>query len=467
MINNTIKNNISKSNNIIKWLKLQKKKTSLRFLTCGSVDDGKSTLIGRLFYDTNNIYSDQFKSLKKDSKKHGTQDGNLDLSLLVDGLQAEREQGITIDVAYLYFSTNKCKFIVADTPGHEQYTRNMATGASTCDVAILLMDACKGVLNQTKRHIFIVNILGIKNVIIAINKMDLVLYKEDIFIKIKKKFLEIIKLLPNKDIKLYFVPISALSGENVVYSNKIMSWYKGPTVLYILENIQSSNNINDKIFYFPVQYVNRPNSNFRGYSGCLSSGKIRINQKIKILPSGMVSYIDQIIVYNKKICQAYPQEPITLILKDQMDISRGDIIVDFNIKFKLTQSALIDIVWMNEQKLEIGNKYDVKIACKKTQIIIKDILYCFDMNNLKKIKTNKILINNIGRISVFFDEPMVMDLYNNNKVMGGIIFIDKLTNMTVGAGLVCKTLSIKDNKINRYKLFKRELNQLIKRYFLN
>lgn len=459
-------NHIDSSNNIIKWLEIEKAKTSLKLLTCGSVDDGKSTLIGRLFYDTNNICYDKFTSLKKDSKRHGTQNGKIDLSLLVDGLQAEREQGITIDVAYLYFSTSKRKFIVADTPGHEQYTRNMATGASTCDVAILLIDACKGVLNQTKRHSFIVNILGIKNIIIAINKMDLVLYKENIFNIIKNKVLEIIKILPNINLNLYFIPISALSGENVVSSSKNMPWYQGPTLLYILENIKNINNTNNENTYFPVQYVNRPNSKFRGYLGNISSGKLKVNQKIKILPSGMISFIDSIMIYNKKITTAYPKQPITILLKDEIDISRGNVIVDFNQEIKLIQSALVDVVWMNEQILKIGQQYIIKIACKKTSITIDNILYYIDMNNLKNIKTNEILINNIGRVSIIFDEPMVIDLYKNNKIMGGLIFIDKLTNMTVGVGLIYKLLSRKNSKINKCKLFKMKLNQLIKRYFL-
>lgn len=443
------------------WLKKQHNKSLLRLLACGSVDDGKSTLIGRILHDTKQIYEDQLSLIKKDSKKYGNQtEGLMDFSLLVDGLQSEREQGITIDVAYRYFDTNNRKFILVDTPGHEQYTKNMATGASNCDLAIILIDARKGLLKQTKKHSFISTLLGIKYLIVAINKMDLIQYKENIFNKIKKDFLEFSKKLPKKLI-IKFIPISALLGINILKSG--ISWYKEQTLLEIIENIEIKKNFSKKI-RFPIQYIIRYNLDFRGYAGTLESGEIRIGQKIKILPSGLYSHIKDIISSNKKIKKAIFGQPIILTLTDNIDISRGDLIVSFDDNIEKTQKVSINIVWMDNKPLLVGNSYKGKIYGKNISLKIEKIHYQVNPNNLVKNKVNQLLLNDIGLVDIIFHESIAVDLYKDNKVTGGMIIIDCISNNTVGAGMI-NVISNKYQKNNKFSAFEIELNKLIIRYF--
>ncbi|MCJ7462906.1 MAG: sulfate adenylyltransferase subunit CysN, partial [Candidatus Baumannia cicadellinicola] len=345
--NNHIAKKIAEQGSIEAYLHSQKNKSLLRFLTCGSVDDGKSTLIGRLLHDTQHIYEDQLSLLHKDSKRLGTQGEKLDFALLVDGLQAEREQGITIDVAYRYFATNQRQFIIADTPGHEQYTRNMVTGASNSDLAILLIDARKGMLDQTRRHSFISTLLGICNLVIAVNKMDLVKYDQSVFNQIKQEYLTFSKQLPyhsNLDIK--FVPLSALGGDNVVHPAVSMSWYSGPTLLDILETVVVVNTVEQQQVRFPVQYVNRPNLDFRGYSGTLASGTLKVGQHIKVLPSNIDSTISRIVTFDGEQTEARTGEAVTLVLTDAVDISRGDLIVDYDTVLHPVQYAQVNVVWM-------------------------------------------------------------------------------------------------------------------------
>ncbi|QCI21711.1 sulfate adenylyltransferase subunit CysN [Buchnera aphidicola (Hyadaphis tataricae)] len=435
--------NVDTNNHFQSWLNTHQKKTLLKFLTCGSVDDGKSTLIGRLLHDTQQIYEDQLFSLKNDSKIHGTQGKAIDLALVVDGLESEREQGITIDVAYRYFSTNKRKFIIVDTPGHEQYTSNMITGASTCDLSILLVDARKGLSEQTYRHSFISHLLGIQHFIVAINKMDLVEYKKDVFINIQKSFLDFAKKI-SKELKIIFVPISALIGENIVFKKNLMPWYDGCTLLNILETIIINKNEDSREIRFPVQYVNRPSSDFRGYSGMLVSGTITTGQSIKILPSNKISHVSRIVSFNKDLKIAEVGEPITIVLEDDIDVNRGDFFVNCDSNLTASQEAIIDIVWMTDNILSIEQSYNVKLSGKKTRAYIKDILFKIDIQTLKKTKSHFLSFNNIGRVKVIFSDFVIFDDYYQNRFTGNIIFIDLLTNITVGAGMINKTLEKTD-----------------------
>lgn len=426
-MNTTIAQQIANEGGVEAYLHAQQHKSLLRFLTCGSVDDGKSTLIGRLLHDTRQIYEDQLSSLHNDSKRHGTQGEKLDLALLVDGLQAEREQGITIDVAYRYFSTEKRKFIIADTPGHEQYTRNMATGASTCDLAILLIDARKGVLDQTRRHSFISTLLG------------------------------------NLDIR--FVPLSALEGDNVASQSANMPWYSGPTLLEVLETVEIQRVVESQPLRFPVQYVNRPNLDFRGFSGTVASGTVQVGQRLKVLPSGVESSVARIVTFDGDLQEAAAGEAITLVLKDEIDISRGDLLVDAQASLPAVQSASIDVVWMAEQPLTPGQSYDIKIAGKKTRARVDAIRYQVDINNLTQREVESLPLNGIGLVELTFDEPLVLDPYQQNPVTGGLIFIDRLTNVTVGAGMVNEPHLQASTSASQYSAFELELNQLIRKHF--
>ncbi|AHG59972.1 sulfate adenylyltransferase subunit CysN [Buchnera aphidicola] len=456
---------INIKDNFKNWLDLNQKKSLLKFLTCGSVDDGKSTLIGRLLHDTQQIYDDQLSSLKNDSKRHGTQGNKIDLALIVDGLQSEREQGITIDVAYRYFSTHKRKFIIADTPGHEQYTRNMVTGASTCDLSILLIDARKGLSEQTYRHSFISTLLGIKDLVVAINKMDLVNYKEEIFINIKKKFLQFSKKLP-ENLNIMFIPISALIGENIVFKSHAMPWYNGSTLLDILETIKIQYKNNSEEIRFPVQYINRPNSEFRGYSGTLLSGSIHVGQLIKILPININSRITNIVTFDKNLEKAEVGQAITIVLKDEIDINRGDFFVNTNSLLKPSQEAIIDVVWMIDDLLLIGGSYNIKLSGKKTRVYIKEILFQIDINTLIKRKSDSLSLNSIGRIKVMFSEPMIFDNYDENRMTGNIIFIDFLTNITVGAGMIKSNLRTKKPILHDQKKdFELDLHAFVSKHF--
>ncbi|AGN85524.1 sulfate adenylyltransferase subunit CysN [Enterobacter sp. R4-368] len=463
-MNTTIAQQIANEGGVEAYLHAQQHKSLLRFLTCGSVDDGKSTLIGRLLHDTRQIYEDQLSTLHNDSKRHGTQGEKLDLALLVDGLQAEREQGITIDVAYRYFSTEKRKFIIADTPGHEQYTRNMATGASTCDLAILLIDARKGVLDQTRRHSFISTLLGIKHLVVAVNKMDLVDFSEETFDNIRQDYLTFAGQLPgNLDIR--FVPLSALEGDNVASQSGKMPWYSGPTLLEMLETVEIQRVVDTQPMRFPVQYVNRPNLDFRGFSGTLASGVVKVGQRIKVLPSGVESTIARIVTFDGDLQEAAAGEAITLVLKDEIDISRGDLILDAQETLPAVQGASLDVVWMAEQPLQPGQSYDIKVAGKKTRARVDGIHYQVDINNLTQRQVDTLPLNGIGLVDLTFDEPLTLDAYQQNPVTGGIIFIDRLSNVTVGAGMVRDVHIQQQAATSGFSAFELELNQLIRKHF--
>ncbi|WP_336997674.1 sulfate adenylyltransferase subunit CysN [Leclercia sp. M50] len=463
-MNTTIAQQIANEGGVEAYLHAQQHKSLLRFLTCGSVDDGKSTLIGRLLHDTRQIYEDQLSSLHNDSKRHGTQGEKLDLALLVDGLQAEREQGITIDVAYRYFSTEKRKFIIADTPGHEQYTRNMATGASTCDLAILLIDARKGVLDQTRRHSFISTLLGIKHLVVAVNKMDLVNFSEEKFNEIRESYLTFAEQLPgNLDIR--FVPLSALEGDNVASQSVSMPWYSGPTLLEVLETVEIQRDVDTQPMRFPVQYVNRPNLDFRGFSGTIASGSVRVDQRVKVLPSGVESAITRIVTFDGDLQEAGAGEAVTLVLKDEIDISRGDLLVDAQESLPAVQSAAVDVVWMAEQPLSPGQSYDIKIAGKKTRARVDGIQYQVDINNLAQHSVTELPLNGIGLVDFTFDEPLVLDEYQQNPVTGGLIIIDRLTNVTVGAGMVREPKAQASAVPSEFSAFELELNALVRKHF--
>ncbi|PKH20013.1 sulfate adenylyltransferase subunit CysN [Enterobacterales bacterium CwR94] len=463
-MNTIIAQQIADQGGVEAWLHAQQHKSLLRFLTCGSVDDGKSTLIGRLLHDTRQIYEDQLSSLQNDSKRHGTQGEKIDLALLVDGLQAEREQGITIDVAYRYFSTEKRKFIIADTPGHEQYTRNMATGASTCDLAILLIDARKGVLDQTRRHSFISTLLGIKHLVVAINKMDLVDYSLDRFEAIKQEYFDFAAQLP-ADLDIRFVPMSALEGDNVASQSEYMPWYNGPTLLDVLETVEVKRVVEQQPMRFPVQYVNRPNLDFRGYAGTLASGQVRVGQRVKVLPSGVESTVARIVTFDGDLQQADAGEALTLVLKDEIDISRGDLLVDAGDSLPVIQQAEIDVVWMAEQPLKPGQSYDVKIAGKKSRARIDSVAYQVEINSLATHDASELPLNGIGRVLVTFSDPMVVDNYQHNPVTGGMIFIDRLSNVTVGAGMVAAIREDSQAVSGEFSDFELELNALVRKHF--
>ena len=422
------------ANDINAYLAQHERKQLLRLLTCGSVDDGKSTLIGRLLHDSKMIYEDHLASIAAESAKSGSAGGELDLALLVDGLQAEREQGITIDVAYRYFSTAKRKFIIADTPGHEQYTRNMATGASTCDLAIILIDARHGVQVQTRRHSFIASLLGIQHIIVAINKMDLVDYSESTFNDIKDDYLQFsAKLRPAE---FHFIPLSALTGDNVVETSDLMPWYQGSQLMQILESVEIEADRNYSDFRFPVQYVNRPNLNFRGYCGTIASGVIRKGDKITVLPSMRTSYIKSIVTYDEEIELAHAEMAITLTLEDEIDVSRGDVIVHPGNIPTTKNSFGAKIVWMTEKPMLPGNEYDLKLGTKTVSAKVNTLVYKVDVNTLNEQPTPSLDLNEIGLAELVLDQEVSFDSYNQNRATGNFILIDKLSNVTVGAGMI-------------------------------
>ncbi|MBU2965383.1 sulfate adenylyltransferase subunit CysN [Amphritea sp. 2_MG-2023] len=416
------------------YLAQHENKELLRFLTCGSVDDGKSTLIGRLLHDSKMIYEDQLAALHSDNAKSGNAGEELDLALLVDGLQAEREQGITIDVAYRYFSTSTRKFIIADTPGHEQYTRNMATGASTCDLAIILIDARYGVQVQTKRHSFITALLGIKHTIVAVNKMDLVDFSEARYEEIKQDYLDFAADLELNDI--HFVPMSALKGDNVVNLSDNMPWYKGAPLMEHLETIEIANDQNFDQLRFPVQYVNRPNLDFRGYCGTLGSGIVRPGDEITVLPSGKSSRVKSIVSYEGELQEAFPPMAVTLTLEDEIDISRGDMIVHSNDKTQVSNRFDAMVVWMAEQELIPGRQYDIKLATQTVAGGISSIRHCVDVNTQQQHPAATLKLNEIGRCEITLERPVVTDDYRSHHTTGSFIVIDRLSNITVAAGMI-------------------------------
>ncbi len=451
--------------NIEEYLKEHENKQLLRFITCGSVDDGKSTLIGRLLHDSKMIFEDQLAAIKNDSKKSGTTENEFDLALLVDGLQSEREQGITIDVAYRYFSTDKRKFIIADTPGHEQYTRNMATGASTADLAIILIDARYGVQTQTRRHSFITKLLGIKHLIIAVNKMDLVDFSQDKFEEIKKDYLEFAKKLELTD-DITIIPLSALNGDNVVNISDASPWYKGETLMHVLENIEIASDRNLTHFRMPVQYVNRPNLDFRGFAGTVSSGVIQVGDAITVLPSGKSSTVKEIITYDGNLDYAYAQQAITITLNDEIDISRGDILVKSDEQPDQTDTLDVNIVWMSEEPLLKGKSYFIKRASTQTIGTIASFYYKTNVNTLEQKPANTLELNEIGHAKLLLNQTIAFDPYSHNKAMGSFIIIDRITNNTVGAGMIVQKSEKLNKKVPReYSEFEIELNALIRKHF--
>lgn len=434
--------------NIEEYLRQHENKGLMRLITCGSVDDGKSTLIGRLLYDSKMIFEDQLSALEKDSKKMGTQGGELDLALLVDGLQSEREQGITIDVAYRFFSTDKRKFIIADTPGHEQYTRNMATGASTADLAIILIDARYGVQTQTRRHSYIVNLLGIKHIIVAINKMDLVDFSEARFNEIRDEYTVLSEELGIKN--PIFVPMSALNGDNVVNASERSPWYSGECLMEILDTLDITDKSDEKPFRFPVQWVNRPNLDFRGFAGTIASGSVKVGDEVTILPSGKTTKIKSIIPPiaqnnlslsgdNGKlntINEAYAPMAITLTTEDEIDISRGDMIVHSEHLPRISNSLKVMMVWMADEPMMIGKNYHIKSATAVLSGSFDHINYKIDVNTYEKAVVDELRLNDIASCKLILNRPIAADPYRLNRSTGSFIVIDRITNNTVGAGMI-------------------------------
>jgi bifunctional enzyme CysN/CysC len=416
------------------YLAQHERKELLRLLTCGSVDDGKSTLIGRLMYDSKMIYEDQLAAIEQDSAKVGTTGDRPDLALLVDGLQAEREQGITIDVAYRYFSTAKRKFIIADTPGHEQYTRNMATGASNCDLAIILIDARHGMLTQTRRHSFIAALLGIKHIVVAVNKMDIVDYSQEVYDKIVADYTEFATKLEMTDVR--FVPLSALEGDNVVNPSENMPWYTGSTLMHILENVHIASDRNFIDMRFPVQYVNRPHLNFRGFAGTLASGVVRPGDEVVALPSRKTSKVKTITTYEGDIEEAFPPQSVTLTLEDEIDVSRGDMIVHARNMPRVDDLFEAMVVWIAEEPLDPGKQYIVKQTTNSTPGIVTELHYRIDVNTLHSQDAETLALNEIGRCVIETAKPLCFDPYKDNRGTGAFIIVDRMSNNTVGAGMI-------------------------------
>ncbi|MFO1052324.1 MAG: sulfate adenylyltransferase subunit CysN [Planctomycetota bacterium] len=416
------------------YLQNYSEKELLRFLTCGSVDDGKSTLIGRLLHDSDMVYEDQLAAAVRDSKRFGTTGEDLDFALLVDGLEAERQQGITIDVAYRYFTTPKRKFIIADTPGHEQYTRNMATGASNCDLAVILIDARKGVLDQTRRHSFIVALLGIRHVVVAVNKMDLVQWSEEVFTQIRGEYLDFAAKLALPDI--HFIPVSARFGENVVLRGENSPWYQGPPLLDYLENVPISGDRNLIDFRLPVQLVLRPNLDFRGFAGTIASGAVAVGDELVALPSGRQSKVKSIVVRGRETTEAYAPMAVTVTLQDEIDVSRGDVFAPINNTPRLETRIEAMVVWMAQTALEPGKSYLLKHSTNTTAATVSRVRYRTNVNSLHQESANTLALNEIGRVEIETVRPLAVDPYRQNRQMGAFILIDRLTNATVGAGMI-------------------------------
>jgi bifunctional enzyme CysN/CysC len=419
---------------ILAYLEQHERKELLRFITCGSVDDGKSTLIGRLLYDSKMIYEDQLAQLENESKVHGTTGGKFDPALVTDGLRAEREQGITIDVAYRYFSTAKRKFIIADTPGHEQYTRNMATGASTADLAIILIDARHGVLTQTKRHSFIVSLLGIRHVVVTINKMDLVNYSQARFDEICEDYKQFVSRLDLPD--LHFIPLAALHGENVVDPSPNMPWYRGNTLMNFLESVYIGSDRNLEDFRLPIQYVNRPNLDFRGFCGTIASGILRKGDEIMVLPSKRTSRVKRLVTQDGDLDEAFCPQSITVVLDDEVDCSRGDMIVRPGNVPKSSNQFDATIVWLNADALLPGKSYLFKHTSQTVPGQIDSLRYRVDVNTLHRSPAPELQLNEIGRCSITLSQSIYFDAYKRNRSTGAFIIIDRLTNATVGAGMI-------------------------------
>ena len=418
-------------------------KDVLKFLTCGSVDDGKSTLLGRLIFDSANVYGDQLESAIQESRIYGTTEDNLDFALLLDGLQSEREQGITIDVAYRFFETKKRKFIAADAPGHEQYTRNMVTAASNCEVAILLIDATKGVIQQTKRHSFLLSLLGVKHIILAVNKLDLVNFDHSVFEAISESYKLFAKDLGFDNI--YCIPVCALKGDNICVTSDEIEWYSGLTLLSLLEIIEPGKNNADAPFRLPIQWVNRPNRNFRGYCGNIASGTIRVGDPVISSLTKQSSEVKEIIAPNGNVDEALPGHSVTITLANEIDLSRGDVLTRNPHNIIPANHFASRIIWMAEQKLIKGRPVIVKFCVDETSGQVTEIKHLIDINKMTKIPGDTLSINEIGYCKIALDRPIAFESYNENKITGSFILIDKLSNETVGAGLVSHSLDRSQN----------------------
>ena len=433
----------SSGSDVDRRLRLHERKDLLRFITCGSVDDGKSTLIGRLLYESRMIFDDQLEALAADSRKVGTRGGDLDFALLVDGLSAEREQGITIDVAYRFFSTGTRKYIVADTPGHEQYTRNMITGASTADLAVILIDARKGVLTQTRRHSYLVSLLGIRRVAVAVNKMDLLDYSKEIFERIEKDYQEFASRIGLTEVTC--IPTSAVHGHNIVSRVPEMAWYSGPTLLEYLESAPVGDGIAERPFRLPVQLVHRPNADFRGFAGAIVSGTVEVGASVTALPSGKQSRIARIIAGDQDVDVATAGQSVTVTLIDELDISRGDVLASSDAPPAVSEVFEATIIWMTEQPLLQGRSYLLKVGAQTAAATVAPIKYKVNVNTLEHVAARKLEMNEIGVCAIELDRPIVFEPYNENRDLGGFILIDRISNTTVGAGLLHFALHRSEN----------------------
>jgi bifunctional enzyme CysN/CysC len=422
------------SGDMIEYLRQQEKKSLLRFLTCGSVDDGKSTLIGRLLYDTKLIFEDQLATLERDSLKHGTDGDNIDFALLVDGLEAEREQGITIDVAYRFFATSKRKFIVADTPGHEQYTRNMATGASTADLAVVLVDSRQGILRQTRRHSFIASLLGIRNIVLAVNKIDLMDYSQSVFDGIVADYMEFAKDLGFTSIQP--IPMSARYGDNVTMGSDKTPWYKGPSLLGHLETVPVANELVDKPFRLPVQYVVRPNLDFRGFAGQVASGRVAKGDKLTVAKSGQESVVKDIVTQDGSLDVAVEGQAITIVLEDQIDISRGDMLVDPHNRPHVADQFQAHIIWFDAQPMIPGRSYILRTEVDSVSATVTTLKHQVNINTFAHEAAKHLNMNEVGECNISTQSPVAFDTYGDNRVTGNFILIDRFTNATVGAGMI-------------------------------
>ncbi len=406
----------------------------LRFITCGSVDDGKSTLIGRMLYEAQLIFDDQVATLQRDSKRQGTQEGEIDFALLVDGLAAEREQGITIDVAYRFFSTDHRKFIVADTPGHEQYTRNMATGASTADVAVILVDAAQGVLTQTKRHSFITSLLGIEHVVLAVNKMDLVDYDQAVFDEIVADYHAFAEDLDFKHITA--IPLSALKGDNVIARSAQTTWYSGPTLLGYLETVDVHSRDTVEGLRFPVQWVNRPNADFRGFTGTVVAGSVAPGDGVRVLPSGATATVKEVWLYDRQLERAVTDQAVTITLDKEVDVSRGDVIASADAPCEVSEQFDASLVWMDGEAGYLGRSYWLMLGTKRVNATITDIKHKYNVNTLEQLPARSLALNDIGRVTLSFDSPAPFEAYRDCRGLGAFVLVDRYTNATVGAGML-------------------------------
>jgi len=457
------------------YLKEHENKDMLRFLTCGSVDDGKSTLIGRMLYDSKMIFDDQLAAAESESTKYGTTGEKIDMALLVDGLQSEREQGITIDVAYRFFATESRKFIIADTPGHEQYTRNMVTGASTADVAIILIDARKGILTQTRRHSFIVNLLGIEHVVVAINKMDLVDYSEDTFNEIKQTYNELADGLGMKN--RYFIPLSALDGDNVVNKSEHTPWYDGKPLLELLDTMDISKEVKEEEFRFPVQYVNRPNLDFRGFCGTIAAGSVKVGDEITVLPSGKTTKVKSIInagditEENRSVTtdEAYAPMAVAITTTEEVDISRGDMLVHTKDLPRVSNALKVMLVWMDEKPMNPNTIYDIKRATSVISGSFEHINYKVDVNTYERTQVESLELNDIASCKMVLTRPIAADNYKDNRLTGSFIVVDRVTSNTVGAGMIVDVAKRESDKTvhtnKEYSQAEKALNLYIRENF--